>query len=546
MSRVRARSKLAILCLSIYAARGFDFATYFEKQAQDRGHGILREKLQQLLCRAPPSPSGAVSDSLCDFPTVNRANDDFFLPLFRNLTHTTFFKYFRVNLEKGCQFWEEDGMCSVRDCSVCECDPEEVPPVWQQQDESNAVSALPGGIWGSAQQSSCVEQRRVEAWLNDESDQLEMDLLGEALGQVDRSEVADGHAIEEILASQYVLESNWVDDDIRDPKATYINLLQNPERFTGYKGESARRIWYHIYAENCFEGASSPDSCLEKRVFFRIISGLQSSITAHIAQEFLYEDTGKWGTNVDLLTNGVLRHKDRTENLYFLYLFLLRAITKGGPDLLAHNYTTGNIEDDRFTRSLMTTLVAASGDEASEISSSLASADVPRCCHGFDETAMFAGWGSDLATDDKHRDQDWWEERSENMKLKVQLQQKFQNISRIMDCVGCEKCRLWGKLQVLGVGTALKILFSEGDVQLHRNEVIALINVAHQVSKSVAFVQAARDIEIEEKLEMVRGENSGNLLVVVTVLVIILAIAAGILRDRRNKQLRKQRVHREQ
>ena len=32
--------------------------------------------------------------------------------------------------------------------------------------------------------------------------------------------------------------------------------------------------------------------------------------------------------------------------------------------------------------------------------------------------------------------------------------------SAIMDCVGCEKCRLWGKLQVLGLGTALKILFS--------------------------------------------------------------------------------------
>ena len=36
-----------------------------------------------------------------------------------------------------------------------------------------------------------------------------------------------------------------------------------------------------------------------------------------------------------------------------------------------------------------------------------------------------------------------------------------------MDCVGCEKCRLWGKLQVLGLGTALKILFSvEGDNHL--------------------------------------------------------------------------------
>jgi len=32
--------------------------------------------------------------------------------------------------------------------------------------------------------------------------------------------------------------------------------------------------------------------------------------------------------------------------------------------------------------------------------------------------------------------------------------------SAMMDCIGCEKCRLWGKLQVLGLGTALKILFS--------------------------------------------------------------------------------------
>jgi hypothetical protein len=42
-------------------------------------------------------------------------------------------------------------------------------------------------------------------------------------------------------------------------------------------------------------------------------------------------------------------------------------------------------------------------------------------------------------------------------------------ISAIMDCVGCEKCRLWGKLQVLGLGTALKILFSvDGDSHLNQ------------------------------------------------------------------------------
>lgn len=28
-----------------------------------------------------------------------------------------------------------------------------------------------------------------------------------------------------------------------------------------------------------------------------------------------------------------------------------------------------------------------------------------------------------------------------------------------MDCVGCDKCRLWGKIQTTGLGTAMKVLF---------------------------------------------------------------------------------------
>jgi hypothetical protein len=59
-----------------------------------------------------------------------------------------------------------------------------------------------------------------------------------------------------------------------------------------------------------------------------------------------------------------------------------------------------------------------------------------------------------------------------------------------MDCVGCDKCRLWGKVQTLALGTALKILFSgkalgiEGSLststkklfQLSRVEIVALVN----------------------------------------------------------------------
>ena len=40
------------------------------------------------------------------------------------------------------------------------------------------------------------------------------------------------------------------------------------------------------------------------------------------------------------------------------------------------------------------------------------------------------------------------------------LKVTFRNMAKLMDCVSCERCRLWGKVQIYGVGTALKILTS--------------------------------------------------------------------------------------
>jgi hypothetical protein len=48
----------------------------------------------------------------------------------------------------------------------------------------------------------------------------------------------------------------------------------------------------------------------------------------------------------------------------------------------------------------------------------------------FDETNFFTG---------KHQEQ-----------LKFEFKERFRNVTRIMDCVGCQKCRLWGKLQTTG------------------------------------------------------------------------------------------------
>ena len=102
-------------------------------------------------------------------------------------------------------------------------------------------------------------------------------------------------------------------------------------------------------------------------------------------------------------------------------------------------------------------------------------------------------------------------------------------------CANPQKCRLWGKLQVLGLGTALKIVLEDhencaldeevllkkvastsvvgGDGEqgsgtgtrhvglpawapLQRVEVIALINTLHRLSISVDHVQAMRSLEL--------------------------------------------------
>lgn len=86
--------------------------------------------------------------------------------------------------------------------------------------------------------------------------------------------------------------------------------------------------------------------------------------------------------------------------------------------------------------------------------------------------------------------------------------------------MGCEKCRLWGKLQFMGVGVAMKILFAdqpplpgstdatvgaaagaEAPLSLTRNEVVALVNLLHRVAMSVAAVGVLRDVEAATKLQ---------------------------------------------
>ena len=83
--------------------------------------------------------------------------------------------------------------------------------------------------------------------------------------------------------------------------------------------------------------------------------------------------------------------------------------------------------------------------------------------------------------------------------LKVEFRERFRNISRVMDCVGCDKCRLWGKLQTSGYGTALKVLFeldteNAEEFYLRRTEVVSLIVTLQRLSHSIWAMEKFRDM----------------------------------------------------
>lgn len=382
---------------------------------------------------------GNVKDCACDFHTVNKVNQQFLYPLIYKLTRTSFFKYFKVNLWCNCPLWPDDGMCVMKSCSVCECEDGEVPKPWI--DEENKLH--------EPCNTTTIEREST----------------------VDRT--MDAEVVKRLvsLPSWHGFNNPWMPEDDSDVEFSYINLMVNPERYTGYKGENARRVWQAIYSQSCFEETTSPNdhTCAEKRVFYKLISGLHSSITAHVVQEMLIdEDTNTWGPNLDMFkwTLGNPSVSDRVDNLYFTFLFVLRAVTKAGELLKEVEYNTGDQAQDSLTKKLISDLV-----------------DMPElkaaCPIPFDEGRLWKG--------------------DEGPELKAQIQTSFRNITTIMDCVGCEKCKLWGKVQMLGLATTLKVLFHDEDCGssiasdrlvpqdfiLERNEVIALINLLDRLSEGI-------------------------------------------------------------
>jgi len=347
--------------------------------------------------------SGIIDDCCCDVQSVEHSLEgESIHTILSQLVNTTFFRYFKVNYFKECPFWVENYLCSIDgggDCQICECDENEIPEPWRQ---------------GKVEPT---HKETIHNWQEKDEDV-------------------------------------WIIQDDTDD-TSYVNLQLNPERFTGYGGGNSTRIWMAIYQENCFP---DPQECLEQRVFYRLISGLHASTTAHICEHYHMPD-GSWAPNSEMFAYRLGAFPDRLKNIYFTFVYLLRAATKASSFLKFYDYYTANVVDDQKTIALVDSLFSQ-----------------PLLCSSatFDETTMFKG---------------------EQAALKREFMQKFRNISEIMDCVSCQSCKIHAKLQVLGIATATKILMADDPstiIGLQRNEIIALVNTLQKFSDSIQIVQQMR------------------------------------------------------
>ncbi|KAK0123235.1 endoplasmic oxidoreductin-1 [Cadophora gregata f. sp. sojae] len=452
------------------------------------------------------SPKAIVSDACASYSTLDTLNHEL-KPSLNDITQTTdFFAYYRLNLfGKECPFWNDDsGMCGNIACAVNTLDNEEdIPEIWRAE-ELGKLEGPKAGHPGKKLQEERGPVRPLQG------------MLGEDVGESCVVEYDD-----ECDERDYCVP----EDESAGSKGDYVSLVDNPERFTGYAGEGSKQVWDAIYRENCFSKSSFPksaalgtssfpekgpaiselqsvmrerglqqaleehqkhtpntpfvtesgleheDQCLEKRVFYRVVSGMHTSISTHICWEYLNQTTGAWGPNLQCYKDRLHGYPDRVSNLYFNYALVLRAVTKLGPYLKDYTFCSGDPIQDRETKAKVQALTSRAGT-------------VPQI---FDESLMFVN--------------------GEGPSLKEDFRNRFRNVSRIMDCVGCDKCRLWGKLQTAGYGAALKVLFefennSDDIPMLKRTELVALFNTLARISNSLGAIAEFRSmVEAEESLE---------------------------------------------
>ncbi|CAI5997136.1 unnamed protein product [Closterium sp. NIES-64] len=382
-----------------------------------------------------------------------------------------------VRLWCDCPFWPDDGMCHSRDCSVGECKDDEVPPALRCPSPP-APSLLPAD----------VDEPR-DADLDPSAD--ESASAESAAGSVDRT--VDRSAFQAWVEA----DNPWTSDDESDtgekPSQVYVNLALNPERYTGYGGDSARRIWQAIYQESCFQDGTR-DECTERRVLYRLISGLHQAISVHVAASQIWDSAAGKSCRVSSWEGEAGIAELQSEQL-----------GSGGPNITIFHHRVAKFPSKPPSHS-PSIAPAFSHPFTSYFPSPLSPPTIqwgPNITIFHHRVAKFPErlanlYFTFLFVLRRGHQADFLSRASYDTGNPLEDQQTAALVQQV-------RCRLWGKLEILGLATALKILFSvDGNgngigngiggngngngvdkLSLQRNEVVALFNTLWRFSHAL-------------------------------------------------------------
>ncbi len=438
--------------------------------------------------------------SACTIGDIHSLNEKSVLPTIEDLTKSTFFKFFKVDLDAECPYWVIDKICkSGSSCTIGRCEEEEVPICVRDFDTNHkSLVSLPSGKVLPSQLPSTFEK-----WNDTDANMW-------AYTQLDSC----------------------------NPRSSYVDLRENVESNTGYAGDEPRMIWNAIYNENCFQALSNSDPslmCSEERLFYRLISGMHTEISVHVFAKWKRDPfTLEFMKNQGVWNIVFGKFPERLDSLYYTLNFLLESFHALEPysDSLLENITTGNEDEDKITRQLFAQLLSSSnscnykpraGEEFEALPPQLTTTgivaetttEVPtltKTSHSkddieaYDVDREFADVHSKYRTPIPHSSFNFPSQplfqTDTTLQLKDQLKNMFRNVSRIMNCVGCEKCRVWSKLHTLGMATALKVAIAKPGSErsaivgsLQRNELVALVNSIYSFSEAVHFVSDFMELQ---------------------------------------------------
>jgi len=405
---------------------------------------------------------GALADCPCTAATIDTFNSAL-QPLLEPLLASTYFRYFQVDFDRACGRWPEGEMvCGSPGCSVEVCGEGEVPAVAREQGEYRGEAGPM--VWLLEYLPllqpyyTTLHPYYTSLLTSLHSSYTSLHLLLHSWGLVASTPCTDAPLDTSIPAAhQPILNSFCALDPMEEgASCQWVDLASNQERYTGYAGRAATRVWETIYNDLCFhperEGKSFEvtretvkEMCFEKRAFYRVVSGLHASIAVHLTSRYP-QGEGSWGRNLEEFlrrfqpSTTAGEGPARLANLYFLYLLELRALALAAPALRQ---------------------VQEGGGALGELL-----ARVEAFPHHLDESSLFG--------------------EGEGEELLQGYRENFKKISQLMNCLGCERCKVWGKLQVTGIGTALKVLTTPPALlALTRHEVVALVNAFGRVSTSI-------------------------------------------------------------